>query len=235
MGNLFTLCRSNQEVVVGVPIIIPINEGLSPSNLTPMQKTMWSDLSDPIDKNRSTFKLIGVYKYTSTDDIPFKHPSELTESNEIMNDDFLLTITFLDVDINIILYFVCKITNLTQSFKNFLNSPDSIKNELFKLGPHIIDGNLMIKMSIKDTRVRTGMKLKQTYMLTNHQGDEFGDVNLLHITIDTKTSSVARNVIGLTKGYLSILRLELKFYIDKEVDGHDNEYIGGCEFRYIEL
>jgi hypothetical protein len=74
----------------------------------------------------------------------------------------------------------------------FNGNDDDFRNNRFKLIPKVIDGNMLIKMAVKDTPTLLGNKLKQYY----YKGD-----NYFEIDVDVGSSSVARNVVGLAMGY----------------------------------
>jgi hypothetical protein len=74
----------------------------------------------------------------------------------------------------------------------FNGNDDEFRNNRFKLIPKVIDGNMIIKMAVKDTPTLLGNKLKQYY----YKGD-----NYFEIDVDVGSSSVARNVVGLAMGY----------------------------------
>jgi hypothetical protein len=66
----------------------------------------------------------------------------------------------------------------------------------------IVDGNLMVKMAVKDTPALLGNKLKQYYF----KGD-----NYFEIDVDVGSSSVARNVCGLAIGYSKAIVVDMGF------------------------
>lgn len=65
----------------------------------------------------------------------------------------------------------------------FYGNDDEFRNNRFKLIPKIIDGNMIIKMAVKDTPTLLGNKLKQYY----YKGD-----NYFELDVDVGSSSVAR-------------------------------------------
>lgn len=74
----------------------------------------------------------------------------------------------------------------------FEGSNDDFRNNRFKLIPKVVDGNMVIKMAVKDTPTLLGNKLKQYY----HRADHYFEID-----VDIGSSSVARNVVGLALGY----------------------------------
>jgi hypothetical protein len=45
----------------------------------------------------------------------------------------------------------------------FFGNDDEFRNNRFKLIPKVVDGNMIVKMAVKDTPTLLGNKLKQTY------------------------------------------------------------------------
>lgn len=70
----------------------------------------------------------------------------------------------------------------------FYGNDDEFRNNRFKLIPRVVDGNMMIKMAVKDTPTLLGNKLKQYY----YRGD-----NYFELDVDVGSSSVARLVLLL--------------------------------------
>ena len=77
----------------------------------------------------------------------------------------------------------------------FYGNDDEFRNNRFKLIPKVIDGNLIIKMAVKDTPTLLGNKLKQYY----YKGD-----NYFELDVDVGSSSVARSVNMLLNIFLLI-------------------------------
>lgn len=84
----------------------------------------------------------------------------------------------------------------------FTGNDDEFRNNRFKLIPRILDGNMIIKMAVKDTPTLIGNKLKQYY----YKGDNYFEVD-----IDVTSSSVARNVTGLAIGYSKAIVVDIGF------------------------
>jgi len=74
----------------------------------------------------------------------------------------------------------------------FDGNDDEFRNNRFKLIPKVVDGNMIIKMAVKDTPTLLGNKLKQYYHKEEHY---------FELDVDVGSSSVARNVVGLAMGY----------------------------------
>ena len=67
--------------------------------------------------------------------------------------------------------------------KFFFGNDDEYRDNTFKMIPKVVDGNMVVRMLVKDTPAILGTKLKQTY----HKGD-----NYFELDIDIGSSNVAR-------------------------------------------
>lgn len=72
----------------------------------------------------------------------------------------------------------------------------------FKLIPKIIEGNMVIKLAVKDTPTLLGNKIKNYY----YKGE-----NYFELDVDAGSSSVARNIIGLAIGYAKSIVVDMGF------------------------
>jgi len=101
----------------------------------------------------------------------------------------------------------------------FNGNDDEFRNNRFKLIPKVVDGNLMIKMAVKDTPTLLGNKLKQYY----YKGD-----NYFELDVDVGSSSVARNVVGLAIGYSKAIVVDLGFCLQGNEENELPEVLMGC-------
>lgn len=84
----------------------------------------------------------------------------------------------------------------------FNGNDEEFRNNRFKLIPKVVDGNMIVKMAVKDTPTLLGNKLKQYYF----KGD-----NYFELDVDVGSSSVARNVVGLAMGYSKAIVVDMGF------------------------
>lgn len=84
----------------------------------------------------------------------------------------------------------------------FNGNDEEYRNNRFKLIPKVVDGNMIVKMAVKDTPTLLGNKLKQYY----YKGD-----NYFELDVDVGSSSVARNVVGLAMGYSKAIVVDMGF------------------------
>ena len=92
----------------------------------------------------------------------------------------------------------------------FFGKDDSFRDNTFKLIPHIVEGNFMVRKAVGSTPAIMGNKIKQTYV----QGERF-----FELIIDTGSSSVAAGVIRICNGYAKMIVVDLAFLFE----GYDEE------------
>lgn len=108
----------------------------------------------------------------------------------------------------------------------FNGNDDEERNNRFKLIPKILDGNLIIKMAVKDTPTLLGNKLKQYYF----KGD-----NYFELDVDVGSSSVARNIVGLAMGYSKAIVVDMGFCLQgNEEDELPEVLMGGCTCIHVD-
>lgn len=99
------------------------------------------------------------------------------------------------------------------------NCSSEYRNNSLKIIPKIVEGNMIIKMAVKDQPVLIGNKCSITY---------FQKDNYLEANIDTLSSSVSRNTIGLVLEHANKLTVELGFLLQRE---NNEQILGSCNFR----
>ena len=101
----------------------------------------------------------------------------------------------------------------------FDGQDDEFRNNHFKLIPKVVDGNMMIKLAVKDTPTLLGNKLKQYY----YKGE-----NYFEIDVDVSSSSVARNVVGLAVGYAKNIVVDMAICLQGNAEDELPEVLMGC-------
>lgn len=109
----------------------------------------------------------------------------------------------------------------------FFGNDDEFRNNRFKLVPKIVEGNMVVKMAVKDTPTLLGNKLKQYY----YKGD-----NYFELDIDVASSSVARNVTGMAIGYSKALIVDMGFCLQGNDENELPEVMmGGVSVKHIDM
>lgn len=108
----------------------------------------------------------------------------------------------------------------------FHGNDEEFRNNRFKLIPKVVDGNMIIKMAVKDTPTLIGNKLKQYY----YKGDNYFEVD-----IDVGSSSVARNITGLAIGYSKAIVVDMGICLQGNEDSELPEVIlGACSCIHVD-
>eukprot|EP00596_Hydrurales_sp_CCMP1899_P010073 CAMPEP_0119044170 /NCGR_PEP_ID=MMETSP1177-20130426/29212_1 /TAXON_ID=2985 /ORGANISM="Ochromonas sp, Strain CCMP1899" /LENGTH=580 /DNA_ID=CAMNT_0007013793 /DNA_START=607 /DNA_END=2349 /DNA_ORIENTATION=+ len=108
----------------------------------------------------------------------------------------------------------------------FFGNDDNFRNNRFKLIPKIVDGNMIIKMAVKDTPTLLGNKLKQSY----YKGE-----NYFELDVDVGSSSVARNVVGLAIGYSKAIVVDMGFCLQgNDEDELPEILMGGASCIHVD-
>lgn len=109
----------------------------------------------------------------------------------------------------------------------FFGNDDEFRNNRFKLIPKVIDGNMIIKMAVKDTPTLLGNKLKQYYYKDDHY---------FELDVDVGSSSVARNVVGLAIGYSKAIVVDMGICLQGNDDDELPEVlIGACTCIKVDM
>jgi hypothetical protein len=91
----------------------------------------------------------------------------------------------------------------------------------------VIDGNMIIKMAVKDTPTLLGNKLKQYY----HKGE-----NYFELDVDVGSSNIAKNVVGLALGYAKNIVVDMGFCLQgNEEDELPEVLMGTCTCAHVDL
>ena len=111
--------------------------------------------------------------------------------------------------------------------KFFFGSDDEYRNNRFKMIPKVVDGNMVVKMVVKDTPTLLGNKVKVHY----NKGD-----NYFELDIDVGSSNVARNAVKISSGYSKILVIDMGFCLQgDEASELPEVMMGACELIHMDL
>lgn len=96
---------------------------------------------------------------------------------------------------------------------------DKFRDQTFKLIPHIVEGNFLVRKAVGSTPAIMGSKLKQYYVRT----DRF-----MEVILDCGSSAVATGVIRLSLGYAKTLVVDMAFLLEGDKDEYLPERIFGA-------
>lgn len=168
----------------------------------------------------SVFKLIGAYKCSDLNKLFLGNIGHIVKNNNIETNtnEFIFSVNFLTQVINnqydsYIIYFKCDKSNILsdERFTNFFTDetmPNEDRNNILKLIPNIVDGNMIVKMAVKNTPCLIGNKIKTTYVLKQ---------NYFEVCMDTSTSSSSRHIVQLVAGYSKNIVVDIGFCLQTEL------------------
>eukprot|EP00588_Corethron_pennatum_P003354 CAMPEP_0194290032 /NCGR_PEP_ID=MMETSP0169-20130528/40426_1 /TAXON_ID=218684 /ORGANISM="Corethron pennatum, Strain L29A3" /LENGTH=1109 /DNA_ID=CAMNT_0039037509 /DNA_START=160 /DNA_END=3489 /DNA_ORIENTATION=- len=109
----------------------------------------------------------------------------------------------------------------------FFGDSDEMRDNTFKLIPHIIDGNFIVRKAVGSTPAIMGRKLKQHYV----KSDRF-----FELICDVGSSSIASGVVGLVLGYAKTLIVDLGFILEGNDESTLPERImGSAQCKYVDF
>jgi len=109
----------------------------------------------------------------------------------------------------------------------FFGESDEMRDNTFKLIPHIVEGNFIVRKAVGSTPAIMGRKLKQYYV----KSDRF-----FELICDVGSSSVATGVVGLCLGYAKTLVVDLGFVLEGNEESTLPERILGCaQARHVDF
>lgn len=94
-------------------------------------------------------------------------------------------------------------TNIASKF--FFGPSDQFRDKTFKLIPRIASGNFVVKKAVGSKPTLLGTKLKQHYI----RNDRF-----FELVIDVASDSIAKKVVGLSRGYAESLIVDMAFVLE---------------------
>ena len=118
----------------------------------------------------------------------------------------------------------------------FFGDSDEFRDKTFKLIPHIVKGNFIVRKAVGSTPAIIGKKLEQRYIR---------DKRFFELVLDVGSSSVAAGVVRLALGYSKNLVVDMAFVLEGNEYDHLPEKVFGSarisnldfedpRFRFIE-
>jgi len=113
-------------------------------------------------------------------------------------------------------------------FQDFVTKNDESRDTRVKLIPRVVEGNWFVKKTVGETPAILGKKLKQRY---------YGDgETYVEVDCDVGSSSVARSILGVVKGYAKTLSIDLAILLESHQESElPEELIGSVRLIHPDL
>jgi hypothetical protein len=109
----------------------------------------------------------------------------------------------------------------------FFGESDEYRDKTFKLIPHIVEGNYVVRKAVGSKPTILGTRLKQHYIRTDRY---------LELIVDIGSSPVAQRIVKLALGYAKTLVVDMMFVLEgKEEDTLPERVAGGFRIKNIDF
>jgi hypothetical protein len=109
----------------------------------------------------------------------------------------------------------------------FFGESDDYRNKTFKLIPHIVEGNYIVRKAVGSKPTLLGTRLKQHYIRTERY---------FEIIIDIGSSPVAQRIVKLALGYAKTLSVDMMFVLEgKQEDMLPERIAGGLRIKNVDF
>jgi hypothetical protein len=109
----------------------------------------------------------------------------------------------------------------------FFGESDDYRNKTFKLIPHIVEGNYIVRKAVGSKPTLLGTRLKQHYIRTDRY---------FEIIIDIGSSPVAQRIVKLALGYAKTLVVDMMFVLEgKQEDMLPERIAGGMRIKNVDF
>jgi hypothetical protein len=109
----------------------------------------------------------------------------------------------------------------------FFGESDDYRNKTFKLIPHIVEGNYIVRKAVGSKPTLLGTRLKQHYIRTERY---------FEIIIDIGSSPVAQRIVKLALGYAKTLTVDMMFVLEgKQEDMLPERIAGGLRIKNVDF
>jgi len=115
-----------------------------------------------------------------------------------------------------------------RSLSRFLKGSDKFRDKRFKFIPRIVEGHWMVQKAVGNTPAILGTKMTQKY----HYNKE---LNYFEVDMDVGSSSVAKQILQLVRGYCKTMTLDCIFLIEgQRSDELPEQLLGGVRLSNID-
>lgn len=109
----------------------------------------------------------------------------------------------------------------------FFGESDDYRDKTFKLIPHIVEGNYIVRKAVGSKPTLLGTRLKQHYIRTERY---------FEIIIDIGSSPVAQRIVKLALGYAKTLVVDMMFVLEgKQEEMLPERIAGGLRMKNIDF
>lgn len=109
----------------------------------------------------------------------------------------------------------------------FFGDSDEYRNKTFKLIPHIVEGNYIVRKAVGSKPTLLGTRLKQVYV----QNERF-----FELIVDIGSNAVAQRIVKLALGYAKSLVVDMMFVLEgKHEDELPERIVGGLRMKNIDF
>jgi len=116
----------------------------------------------------------------------------------------------------------------SRSLSRFLKGSDKYRHGRFKFIPRIVEGNWVVQKAVGTTPAILGSKMTQTYHYDKA-------LNYFEVDVDVGSSSVAKSILNLVRGYAKSITIDLLFLIEgQRSDELPEQLLGGVRLSGVD-
>jgi len=115
-----------------------------------------------------------------------------------------------------------------RSLSRFLKGSDKYRDKRFKFIPRIVEGHWMLQKAVGTTPAILGTKVTQKYYYNK-------ELNYFEVDCDVGSSTVAKQILQLVRGYCKTMTLDCIFLIEgQRSDELPEQLLGGVRLSAVD-
>jgi len=115
-----------------------------------------------------------------------------------------------------------------RSLSRFLKGSEQYRHQRFKFIPRIVEGNWMVQKAVGTTPAILGTKMTQSYHYNK-------SLNYFEVDVDVGSSSVAKRILNLVRGYAKSITIDCLFLIEgRRADELPEQLLGGVRLSGVD-
>jgi len=115
-----------------------------------------------------------------------------------------------------------------RSLSRFLKGSEKYRHQRFKFIPRIVEGNWMVQKAVGTTPAILGTKMTQSYHYNKA-------LNYFEVDVDVGSSSVAKRILNLVRGYAKSITIDCLFLIEgRRPDELPEQLLGGVRLSGVD-